>query len=200
MSFFTILFLCSFQKISFVKCVRAGVILDVVLFVSFICNYNVQLLFFINFQVFVPKHFESARQQSAIRCSMRANEGLLYPLAKSFIFIHKPTIVVKFEDVASVEFLRYDPASNSGELSNMHCSLSFLFLTLCFSFLYFSATRNFDLLVKLKTQSSFSNGSSVSEYVFSSIDRTEYQTLFDFLSTRRVEVLVPEVSNCMGVC
>jgi Histone chaperone Rttp106-like len=64
----------------------------------------------------VPKQFLTTRGSHAIRCSLKANDGLLYPLAKSFIFINKPTIYIKYEDVEFCEFKRYDRASNSGKL------------------------------------------------------------------------------------
>ncbi len=66
-------------------------------------------------QVFIPKQFISAREAHCIRCSIKANDGLLYPLAKSFIFINKPTVIIKFEDIDYAEFKRYEPAANSGE-------------------------------------------------------------------------------------
>lgn len=65
-------------------------------------------------KVFIPKQYQSAREQFSVRCSVKANDGLLYPLAKSFIFINKPTIIIKFEDIDYVEFKRYEPAANSG--------------------------------------------------------------------------------------
>ena len=42
----------------------------------------------------------------AISCSNRATNGYLYPLDKGFIFVHKPTIYIKFEGIASVNFAR----------------------------------------------------------------------------------------------
>lgn len=72
--------------------------------------------------VFVPKHFLSDRKTHCVKCSLKANEGLLYPLSKSFIFIHKPTLIINFDDVESVEFQRYKQAT-------------------------LSATKNFDMLV-----------------------------------------------------
>jgi structure-specific recognition protein 1 len=38
---------------------------------------------------------------------MGASEGHLYPLNKSFIFIHKPTKVIGFDEIECVEFQRY---------------------------------------------------------------------------------------------
>ncbi|RYG64901.1 hypothetical protein EON64_13040, partial [archaeon] len=60
-------------------------------------------------QVFIPKQFLSARDAFCVRCAIKANEGLLYPLAKALLFIHKPTVLVKFEDIEQIEFRRYEP-------------------------------------------------------------------------------------------
>ncbi|KAJ1430665.1 hypothetical protein B484DRAFT_328258, partial [Ochromonadaceae sp. CCMP2298] len=54
-------------------------------------------------RVFVPKqaciYFLSARDAHCVRCSIKANDGVLFPLAKSFIFINKPCVIIKFEDI-----------------------------------------------------------------------------------------------------
>lgn len=65
-------------------------------------------------KVFLPQKFKSYYDNFSIRCSIKANEGLLYPLAKAFIFIHKPTIFIKFEDIETIEFERFNPDKNSG--------------------------------------------------------------------------------------
>ena len=77
-------------------------------------------------KVFIPKQFLSARDAYCIRCSIRANEGLLYPLAKAFIFINKPTVIIKFEDIDYIEFKRYEPTANSGTYTLSFCQLSLL--------------------------------------------------------------------------
>lgn len=79
-------------------------------------------------QVFIPKQFTSAREAFCVRCSIKANEGLLYPLAKSFIFIHKPTIIIKFEDILQVEFRRYEGVANAGK--NFFRAIGFALLPL----------------------------------------------------------------------
>ncbi|EPZ36196.1 High mobility group (HMG) box domain-containing protein [Rozella allomycis CSF55] len=43
---------------------------------------------------------------SGIKCSMKASEGTLYPLERSFLFIPKPTIFMPHSDISSVEFSR----------------------------------------------------------------------------------------------
>jgi structure-specific recognition protein 1 len=79
-------------------------------------------------KVFIPGKFANANQQACVKCAYRANEGLLYPLEKLFVFIHKPPILVPFNEVESVEFQRYAGGQGS--------------------------TRNFDLCVTLKPDQS----------------------------------------------
>jgi hypothetical protein len=64
------------------------------------------------------------------RCSNRSSISLaetptacaapsrqLYPLAKSFIFINKPTVIIAYEDIEFIEFKRYEPVANSASRS-----------------------------------------------------------------------------------
>ena len=78
-------------------------------------------------KVFIPGKFANANQQACVKCALRANEGHLYPLEKQFIFIHKPPVLIRFDEVESVEFQRYAGGQGS--------------------------TRNFDLCVTLKSGS-----------------------------------------------
>eukprot|EP01041_Mallomonas_annulata_P003551 gene3551-7066_t len=64
-------------------------------------------------KVFVPKNFTSDRNTHCVKCSLKANEGLLYPLEKSFVFINKPTLLINFDDIESVEFQRYKASATS---------------------------------------------------------------------------------------
>ena len=43
---------------------------------------------------------------SAITCSYKASSGLLYPLERGFIFVHKPPVHVRFDEISSVNFAR----------------------------------------------------------------------------------------------
>lgn len=115
-------------------------------------------------KVFIPKQYQSARDQFSVRCSLKANDGLLYPLAKSFIFINKPTVIIKFEDIDYVEFKRYEVAANS-------------------------ATRNFDLAVYVKESAMGSDAKDRDrEYVFMSIDRSEFVSLSDYIKTKEIKI------------
>lgn len=121
-------------------------------------------------KVFIPKQFQSARDAYCVRCSIKASEGLLYPLAKSFIFIHKPTIILRFEDIDYVEFKRYEPAANS-------------------------ATRNFDLAVYMKEGTAgAAEGGKDREFVFMSIDRSEFASLSDYIQTKEIKVKAQEAA------
>lgn len=111
-------------------------------------------------KVFIPGKFANANQQACVKCALRANEGLLYPLEKQFLFIHKPPVLIRFDEVESVEFQRYAGGQGS--------------------------TRNFDLCVTLKSASVA--GSGAKEYTFSGIDRTDYTGLYNFLSGKKIVI------------
>ena len=110
-------------------------------------------------KVFIPGKFANAAQGACVSCSVRANEGLLYPLEKQFVFIHKPPILIRFNEVESVEFQRYAAGHGS--------------------------TRNFDLCVTLKS-SEASGGAR--DYTFSGIDRSDYPSLYNFLSSKKIPI------------
>uniref|UniRef100_A0A7S0TAB4 FACT complex subunit SSRP1 n=1 Tax=Pseudo-nitzschia delicatissima TaxID=44447 RepID=A0A7S0TAB4_9STRA len=111
-------------------------------------------------KVFIPGKFSNANQQPCVKCALRANEGLLYPLEKQFVFIHKPPVLIRFNEVESVEFQRYAGGQGS--------------------------TRNFDLCVSLKA--SAASVSNQQEYVFSGVDRSDYTGLYNFLSTKNIRI------------
>jgi len=110
-------------------------------------------------KVFIPGKFANANQQPCVKCALRASEGHLYPLEKQFIFIHKPTVLVRFDDVESVEFQRYAGGQGS--------------------------TRNFDLCVSLLNSGA---DAGTKEYIFSGIDRSDYTGLYNFLSGKKIKI------------
>ena len=106
-------------------------------------------------KVFIPGKFQAVSNSAkCVKCALKANEGLLYPLEKQFVFIHKPAVLIRFEEVESVEFQRYAGGSGS--------------------------TRNFDLCVTLKDRSS--------SYTFSGIDRADYNSLYSFISQKKMRI------------
>ena len=112
--------------------------------------------------VFVPKAFKSFRNDFSVRCNVKTAEGLLYPLAKTMIFINKPTIVCKYDDIEYIEFQRVAQVANS-------------------------ATRNFDVVISLKKD--HSGPANDTSYMFSSIDRTEYSGLYDFFEAKKISIM-----------
>lgn len=70
------------------------------------------------------KDFLSHHQQFGIKCSIKASEGFLYCLEKSFMFVPKPATFIAFDTVASITFSRVGGA--------------------------ISASRTFDITVHLK--------------------------------------------------
>ena len=89
-----------------------------------------------------------------------ANEGHLYPLEKQFIFIHKPAVLIRFDEIESVEFQRYAGGQGS--------------------------TRNFDLSVTLLNTPG--DTLAVKEYTFSGIDKSNYASLYSFLSQKKIRI------------
>jgi len=57
-------------------------------------------------KVTLPGNFKSHNGSPAIKCSLRANDGHLYPMEKGFFFLHKPPIHIPFNSIASIEFAR----------------------------------------------------------------------------------------------
>ncbi|KNC52452.1 FACT complex subunit SSRP1 [Thecamonas trahens ATCC 50062] len=56
--------------------------------------------------------FFASDGSKAVRCSVGASDGLLFPLARSMFFIHKPALYIRFSEITSVEFARVDDASS----------------------------------------------------------------------------------------
>jgi structure-specific recognition protein 1 len=52
------------------------------------------------------KDFKSRNGQSCVKCGVKAQSGWLYFLKKSLIFIPKPVLYFKVEDIKKVEFNR----------------------------------------------------------------------------------------------
>jgi structure-specific recognition protein 1 len=60
----------------------------------------------IKINILIPGDFRSAKGEEAIKCSVKASDGYLYPLKSSLIFIHKPVIYIKLSEIKYVEFSR----------------------------------------------------------------------------------------------
>ena len=56
--------------------------------------------------IIIPSEFKTSKDENAIKCSKGAKQGYLFVMSKSLLFIFKPVIHIKFEDIARVEFHR----------------------------------------------------------------------------------------------
>eukprot|EP00741_Cyanophora_paradoxa_P002467 tig00000076_g2391.t1 len=58
-------------------------------------------------KVFGPGSFRIGDDSACcLKCSMKANDGLLYPLEKSFFFLHKPPTYIRHDEIKHIEFSR----------------------------------------------------------------------------------------------
>ncbi|KAH6804974.1 high mobility group [Perilla frutescens var. hirtella] len=73
-----------------------------------------------------PGKFRSSQDGYAVKSSLKAEDGVLYPLEKSFFFLPKPPTLILHEEIEYVEFERHTAGG-----SNMHY---------------------FDFLIRLKTE------------------------------------------------
>ncbi|CDR96569.1 structure specific recognition protein, putative [Babesia bigemina] len=56
--------------------------------------------------IVVPGEFKSDKGESGFSCTYKATSGHLFPLNRSLLFIVKPVIFIRFDDIISVEFSR----------------------------------------------------------------------------------------------
>lgn len=63
------------------------------------------IIFFNNILAF------SSTNHSGLRCSLRAHEGFLFPLQKSLIFINKPIVFMRLDEISVAEFHRVEKKS-----------------------------------------------------------------------------------------
>ncbi|CAH0715384.1 unnamed protein product, partial [Brenthis ino] len=105
----------------------------------------------INRRVTGPGDFLGHHKTPAIACSYKAAAGYLYPLEKGFIYVHKPPVHIRFEEIASVNFARGGTSS----------------------------TKSFDFEIELKAGS---------VHTFSSIEKGEYDKLFDYITSKKLHV------------
>lgn len=110
--------------------------------------------------VYINGAFKSAGGNAAIRCAINSNEGFLYPLDKSFVFVHKPALYIPFHDIVGVEFLRVEQSHGVG------------------------ASRTCDLQVDIRSVGR-EKGRSI---VFRSIDRGEFDGLVNFLKEQDLTI------------
>lgn len=61
----------------------------------------------------VPSAFKGHTGQPWVKCSVKANEGVLYALERFFIFLPKPTLLIYYADISVIVFSRISGSSIS---------------------------------------------------------------------------------------
>uniref|UniRef100_A0A8D3BC77 FACT complex subunit SSRP1 n=1 Tax=Scophthalmus maximus TaxID=52904 RepID=A0A8D3BC77_SCOMX len=59
----------------------------------------------VNRKITVPGNFQGHSGAQCITCSYKASSGLLYPLERGFIYVHKPPVHLRFEEISCVNFI-----------------------------------------------------------------------------------------------
>lgn len=54
-----------------------------------------------------------SKDMPAISCSYRASNGLMYPLERGFIYLHKPPVHIRFDEITSINFARSGGSTRS---------------------------------------------------------------------------------------
>nr|CAG4650014.1 EOG090X02Z1 [Sida crystallina] len=67
----------------------------------------------VNRKITVPGNFTGHSGTPAVGCSYKAAAGYLYPLERGFIYVHKPPIHIRFEEISSVNFARSGGSTRS---------------------------------------------------------------------------------------
>lgn len=60
-----------------------------------------------------PSESFGGSQPPVISCSYKAGAGLMYPLDRGFIYIHKPPVHIRFEEILSINFARSGGSTRS---------------------------------------------------------------------------------------
>ncbi|KAI9813381.1 MAG: FACT complex subunit [Phylliscum demangeonii] len=69
------------------------------------------------------KDFVSHHQQSGVKCSVKANEGLLFCLDKSFMFVPKPATYISMDNVSSITMSRVGGAVSASRTFDITITL-----------------------------------------------------------------------------
>jgi len=70
----------------------------------------------VNRKITVPGAFMGHSGTPAVSCSYKAASGFIYPLERGIMFVYKPPIFIKFEDVQSVNFARSGGTNRSFDI------------------------------------------------------------------------------------
>lgn len=65
------------------------------------------------------KTFKSTEDWPCVRCCLKANPGFLYPLHRSFFFIHKPPTFIRYSEIQYIQFILKKTSSTTNRNFNL---------------------------------------------------------------------------------
>uniref|UniRef100_A0AC35F304 FACT complex subunit SSRP1 n=1 Tax=Panagrolaimus sp. PS1159 TaxID=55785 RepID=A0AC35F304_9BILA len=71
---------------------------------------------FVGIKVTVPGGFTLKDDTEAVTCSYKQSHGFLYPMDKGFMYVPKPPIYIRYEEIANVNFARSDVTTKTFDL------------------------------------------------------------------------------------
>lgn len=74
-------------------------------------------------KVHLPTGFTSSTGQESVRCNVKANDGTLYPLNKSMIWVSKQPVLIPYADVHQIVFSRVGGAIASAKTFDLRVEL-----------------------------------------------------------------------------
>ena len=75
-------------------------------------------------KVHVPTGFTNSTGQECVRCNVKANDGVLYPLNRGLIWVSKQPVLISYNDVHQFVFSRVGGAVASAKTFDMRVELS----------------------------------------------------------------------------
>ncbi|CAG9533884.1 unnamed protein product [Cercopithifilaria johnstoni] len=67
----------------------------------------------VDMKITVPGSFVGHSGTPAVMCAHKQASGFLYPLEKGFVYVHKPPMYIRFEEISCVNFARSDVSTRS---------------------------------------------------------------------------------------
>jgi len=71
---------------------------------------------FVGIKVTVPPKADNGEESNAVNCSHKQSHGLLYPMEKGFMYVPKPPIYIRFEEISAINFARSDVTTKTFDL------------------------------------------------------------------------------------
>merc|ERR1712227_715472 len=66
-------------------------------------------------KITVPGSYKSDQGNNCVSCSCKAQNGVLFPLERGFMYLHKPPIYIRFDEIDNVNFARASSKQKSFE-------------------------------------------------------------------------------------